>query len=98
MQPGEPAADVSRELKALFRDQYLLLHLDEERAVARHPLAAARRSREQRREACATIRGIIEARGAPGDATRRTPRCSASQQLFGLGASWSTLTRERAMA
>ena len=74
--------------KALVRDQHQMLIIDEEAALAAIP-ALLPDAVEARREAFATIRGIIEASGAPGDApAARLQRISA---LFGLGPELVTL-------
>ena len=77
------------DFKALVRDQYQMLKIDEEAALAAIP-ALLPDAVEERREAFATIRGIIEASGAPGDApAARLQRVSA---LFGLGPELVTLS------
>ena len=74
--------------KALVRDQYQMLMIDEEAALGAIP-ALLPDAVEERREAFAIIRGIIEASGAPGDApAARLQRVSA---LFGLGPELVTL-------
>jgi len=74
--------------KALVRDQYQMLMIDEEAALDAIP-ALLPDALDDRREALATIRGIIEASGAPGDApAARLQRVSA---LFGLGPELVTL-------
>ena len=76
------------EFKALVRDQYQMLLIDEEAALRAIP-ALLPDAIEERREAFAIIRGIIEASGAPGDApAARLQRVSA---LFGLGPELVTL-------
>ena len=68
--------------KALVREQYLMLVVDEEAALRAVP-ALLPKSVEERRTAFATLRLIIEASGAPADApAARLQRVAA---LFGLG-------------
>jgi hypothetical protein len=70
------------EFKALVREQYLMLVIDEEAALRAIP-ALLPDAVEDRRDAFATLRQIIEASGAPGDAAAsRLQRVAA---LFGLG-------------
>ena len=83
---GQPSASASHELKALFRDQYLLLRLDEERAIRRHPATAARRSASSaqaagRRRSPRSLRRCGDAR--PTKASGDWRRCEA---LFGVSA------------
>jgi hypothetical protein len=74
--------------KALVREQYLMLIIDEEAAL-RAISALLPDAVEDRREAFATLRQIIEASGAPGDApAARLQRVAA---LFGLGPELVTL-------
>ena len=68
--------------KALVREQYLMLIVDEEAALRSLPGLLPKAS-EDRRAAFDALRGVIEASGAPGDAlTERLGRVAA---LFGLG-------------
>jgi hypothetical protein len=68
--------------KALVREQYLMLVIDEEAALHAVP-ALLPDAIEDRRAAFATLRQIIEASGTPGDApAARLQRVAA---LFGLG-------------
>ena len=53
--------------KALVRDQYQMLRIDEEAALGAIP-ALLPDALDERRKAFTIIRGIIEASGAPGDA------------------------------
>jgi hypothetical protein len=69
------------EVKALFRDQYLLLRLDEERAVRAIPKLLPD-SEPQRRAAWEAVRDVIAAPGEPTDEGRR--RLDRLQDLFGL--------------
>jgi pimeloyl-ACP methyl ester carboxylesterase len=70
------------DFKALVREQYLMLVVDEEEAL-RAILALMPEPVEARREAFAALRGVIEASGAAGEAaTERLRRVAA---LFGLG-------------
>ena len=66
--------------KEIVRDQFLILRLDEERAIAALPklLPADRRARET---ALGLIRRIIEARGAPSEEGGR--RMKRIETLFG---------------
>jgi pimeloyl-ACP methyl ester carboxylesterase len=67
------------EVKALFRDQYLLLRFDEERAVRAIPKLLPD-SEPQRRNAWAAVREVIAARGElPEEGRRRLERL---RQLF----------------
>jgi hypothetical protein len=69
------------EIKALFRDQYLLLRLDEERAVRAIPRLLPD-SEQQRQTAWTAVRDVIAARGElPEEGRRRLERL---QQLFGV--------------
>ena len=81
------AHPVSRQMsladfKTLVREQYLMLVVDEETAVRAIP-ALMPESVEERREAFAALRSVIEASGAPGDAPAERLRRVAA--LFGLG-------------
>ncbi|HET9067312.1 MAG TPA: DUF3141 domain-containing protein [Amaricoccus sp.] len=68
--------------KALVREQYLMLVVDEEAALAAIP-ALMPEAVETRREAFAALREVVEASGAPGDApAERLGRIAA---LLGLG-------------
>jgi hypothetical protein len=70
------------EFKALVREQHLMLIIDEEAALRAIP-ALLPKAVEERRAAFATLRHVIEASGAPGDApAARLQRVAA---LFGLG-------------
>ena len=69
------------EVKALFRDQYLLLRLDEERAVSAIPKLLPD-SEAQRGNAWAAVRDVIAARGELSDEGRR--RLERLQRLFGV--------------
>jgi len=69
------------EVKALFRDQYLLIRLDEERAVRAIPKLLPD-SKPQRRAAWAAVREVIAARGELPDEGRR--RFDRVQELFGV--------------
>jgi hypothetical protein len=69
------------EVKALFRDQYLLIRLDEERAVRAIPKLLPD-SEPQRRAAWEAVCEVIAARGElPGEGKRRLDRL---QELFGV--------------
>jgi hypothetical protein len=82
------------ELKDLFRDQFLLVKLDEERAIASIPKLLPE-SREQRLAAFDVVRRIASARGQPSpDEERRLRRV---ESLFG-GISLVTPTQETARA
>ena len=77
--PAAKRIGLSR-FKEIVRDQFLILRLDEERAIAALPklLPADRRARET---ALGLLRRIIEARGAPSEeGARRMRRIEA---LFG---------------
>jgi hypothetical protein len=71
------------DFKALVREQYLMLVIDEEAALGAIPgLMPA--PTEERHQAFATLRSVVEASGAPSDAAaERLRRIGA---LFGLGA------------
>jgi hypothetical protein len=69
------------EVKALFRDQYLLLRLDEERAIRVIPKLLPD-SEAQRANAWAAVRDVIAARGELSDEGRR--RLERLQRLFGV--------------
>ena len=69
------------EVKALFRDQYLLLCLDEERAVHAIPKLLPD-SEAQRDNAWAAVRDVIAARGELSDEGQR--RLERLQRLFGV--------------
>jgi pimeloyl-ACP methyl ester carboxylesterase len=69
------------EVKALFRDQYLLLRFDEERAVRAIPKLLPD-SEQQRQAAWTAVREVIAARGELSDEGRR--RLDRLQQLFGV--------------
>jgi hypothetical protein len=76
------------EFKALVRDQYRMLLIDEAAALGAIP-ALLSDAMEERRKAFAIIRAIVEASGAPGDAPQaRLQRVAA---LFGLGPELVTL-------
>ena len=60
------------DFKALVREQYLMLVLDEEAALGAIP-GLLPEAVEERREALAALRSVIEASGAPGRAPRRAP-------------------------
>ncbi len=69
------------EIKALFRDQYLLLRLDEERAVNAIPRLLPDNG-PQRQTAWAAVRDVVAARGElPEEGRRRLERL---RQLFGV--------------
>jgi len=69
------------EVKALFRDQYLLIRLDEERAVRAIPKLLPD-SEPQRSAAWEAVCEVIAARGElPGEGKRRLDRL---QELFGV--------------
>jgi hypothetical protein len=68
--------------KALVREQFLMLVIDEEAALSAIP-GLMPEPAEERREAFATLRGVIEASGAPGDAA--VERLGRVAGLFGLG-------------
>jgi hypothetical protein len=67
------------EVKALFRDQYLLIRLDEERAVRAIPRLLPD-NEPQRRAAWTAVRDVLAARGELPDEGRR--RLERLQQLF----------------
>jgi hypothetical protein len=67
------------EVKALFRDQYLLLRLDEERALRAIPRLLPDND-QQRLKAWAAVREVIAARGELSDEARR--RLDQLQGLF----------------
>ena len=69
------------ELKAMFRDQYLLLKLDEERAVRSIPRLLPEDD-QQRVAALAAIRDVTGASGDDSDETRR--RLDRIVDLFGV--------------
>jgi Protein of unknown function (DUF3141) len=69
------------EVKTLFRDQYLLLRLDEERSVRAIPRLLPDND-QQRRSAWAAVRDVIAARGELPDEGRR--RLDRLQELFGV--------------
>ena len=77
--PAAKRIGLSR-FKEIVRDQFLILRLDEERAIASLPklLPADRRARET---ALGLIRRIIEARGAPSEEGGR--RLKRIETLFG---------------
>jgi Protein of unknown function (DUF3141) len=77
--PAAKRIGLSR-FKEIVRDQFLILRLDEERAMASLPklLPADRRTRET---ALGLIRRIIEARGAPSEEGAR--RMKRIEMLFG---------------
>jgi hypothetical protein len=70
------------EFKALVREQYLMLVVDEEAALRAIP-GLMPETLDERREAFAALRGVIEASAAPGDAQAERLRRVAA--LFGLG-------------
>ena len=69
------------EVKALFRDQYLLLRLDEERAARAIPKLLPD-NEQQRRTAWAAVHDVIAARGELTDDGKR--RLDRLQELFGI--------------
>jgi hypothetical protein len=69
------------EVKALFREQYLLIRLDEERAVRAIPRLLPD-NEQQRRAAWTAVRDVIAARGELSDEGRR--RLDRLQALFGV--------------
>jgi hypothetical protein len=69
------------EIKALFREQYLLVRLDEERAVRAIPRLLPD-SEQQRRRAWAAVCEVIAARGELPDEGRQ--RLDRLQGLFGI--------------
>jgi hypothetical protein len=69
------------EVKALFRDQYLLLRLDEERAVRAIPKLLPD-NEQQRQTAWAAVRDVVAARGELTDEAKR--RLDRLQELFGI--------------
>ena len=73
------------DFKALVRDQYQMLRIDEEAALGAIP-ALLPDALDERREALATIRGIIEASGAP--VTLRRPGSSASPPCSASARCW----------
>ena len=77
--PAAKRMGLSR-FKEIVRDQFLILRLDEERAIAALPklLPADRRARET---ALGLLRRIIEARGAPSEEGAR--RMKRIETLFG---------------
>ena len=77
--PAAKRVGLSR-FKEIVRDQFLILRLDEERAIAALPklLPADRRARET---ALGLIRRIIDARGAPSEEGAR--RMKRIETLFG---------------
>ena len=77
--PAAQRMGLSR-FKEIVRDQFLILRLDEERAIAALPklLPADRRARET---ALGLLRRIIEARGAPSEEGAR--RMKRIETLFG---------------
>ena len=77
--PAAKRMGLSR-FKEIVRDQFLILRLDEERAITALPklLPADRRARET---ALGLIRRIIEARGAPSEEGGR--RLKRIETLFG---------------
>ncbi len=70
------------DFKALVREQYLMLVLDEEAALGAIP-GLLPEAVEARREALAALRSVIEASGAPGEPLAERLRRVAA--LFGLG-------------
>ena len=68
--------------KALVREQYLMLIVDEEAALRAIP-ALLPEPAEARQAAFATLREVIEASGTPGDAPAERLRRVAA--LFGVG-------------
>jgi hypothetical protein len=70
------------DFRALVREQYLMLVIDEEAALRAIPDLMPEPV-EERREAFAALRSVVEASGAPGDAPAERLRRVAP--LFGLG-------------
>jgi hypothetical protein len=70
------------DFKALVREQHLMLVVDEEAALRAIP-SLMPESIDNRREAFAALRGVLEASGALGDAPAERLRRVAA--LFGLG-------------
>ena len=70
------------DFKALVREQFLMLVLDEEVALAAIP-GLLPESLDERRQALAALRGIVEASGAPDEGPSERLRRVAA--LFGLG-------------
>jgi len=66
--PGRPRT--MKELKAVLRDQYLLLRLDEERAVAAIPKLLPRDGEERAR----TLRAVQRVASATGDSSEEGKR------------------------
>jgi len=69
------------DFKALVREQFLMLLLDEEAALAAIP-GLMPQSIDDRRTAVAALQGVIAASGAPGEAQAGRLRRVAA--LFGL--------------
>jgi hypothetical protein len=70
------------DFKALVREQYLMLVVDEEAALRALP-GLLPKAAEDRRGAFDALRGVVEASGAPSDA--RAERLRRVAALFGLG-------------
>ncbi|HMQ91521.1 DUF3141 domain-containing protein [Amaricoccus sp.] len=70
------------DFKTLVREQFLMLVLDEEAALAAIP-GLLPESLDERRQALAALRGVVEASGAPGEGPSERLRRVAA--LFGLG-------------
>jgi pimeloyl-ACP methyl ester carboxylesterase len=70
------------DFKALVREQYLMLVIDEETALRAIP-GLMPEAVEERREAFAALRSVVEASGAPGEVPAERLRRVAA--LFGLG-------------
>ena len=80
--PGRPRT--MEQLKEVVREQYLLLKIDEKRAVAAIPKLVPR-DPDERAKTLRTIQRIISATGEPTDEAKR--RLAEIEKLFGAKAS-----------